>query len=140
MLFRGIPYISKDRETRVKAIGEVLATGDYDLVSLQEVWSETDYQHLKGRLTNVLPYAHYFYSGVIGSGLCVFSKFPIEKVFYHSWRLNGYVHRIQHGDWFGGKGVGLAKIRVNDQYVNLYTAHVSLFETVSDYDCTSYHF
>ncbi|XP_063699290.1 putative neutral sphingomyelinase [Culicoides brevitarsis] len=120
----GIPYISKDREVRVKAIGDVLATGEYDLVSLQEVWSDADYQHLKSRLAKVLPHTHYFYSGVIGSGLCVFSKFPIEKVFYHSWRLNGYVHRIQHGDWFGGKGVGLAKIRINDQYVNFYTAHL----------------
>uniref|UniRef100_A0A336KTK6 sphingomyelin phosphodiesterase n=1 Tax=Culicoides sonorensis TaxID=179676 RepID=A0A336KTK6_CULSO len=120
----GIPYISKDREIRVKAIGEILASGDYDLVSLQEVWSESDYQTLKSRLIHVLPYAHYFYSGVVGSGLCVFSKFPIEKVFYHSWRLNGYVHRIQHGDWFGGKGVGLAKIRVHDHCVNFYTAHL----------------
>lgn len=124
-IFRGIPYISKDREKRVTAIADALATGGYDLVSLQEVWSESDFQKLKSRVINALPYSYYFYSGVAGSGLCVFSKYPIEKAFYHGWRLNGYVHRIQHGDWFGGKGVGMVKVNVNGQYVNFYTAHVS---------------
>lgn len=53
--------MSKDRETRVKAIGDVLASGNYDIVSLQEVWSDSDYQYLKQRVENVLPFCHYFY-------------------------------------------------------------------------------
>lgn len=67
------------------------------------------------------------FSGVVGSGLCVFSKYRIESAFYHSWRLNGYVHRIQHGDWFGGKGVGLVKVNVHGHTVNFYVAHVSFY-------------
>lgn len=65
------------------------------------------------------------FSGVAGSGLCILSKHPIISAFFHSWSVNGYVHRIQHGDWFGGKGVGLCKIKINDHLVNVYTAHVS---------------
>lgn len=63
MLFfsRGIPYISKDREVRMKAIGDELSKGDFDIVSLQELWSESDFQYLKKVTENVLPYAHYFY-------------------------------------------------------------------------------
>lgn len=68
-----------------------------------------------------------FFSGVAGSGLCILSKYPIISAFFHSWSVNGYVHRIQHGDWFGGKGVGLCKIKINDHLINVYTAHVSYF-------------
>lgn len=65
------------------------------------------------------------YSGVFGSGLCVFSKHPIVTTLFHSWSVNGYVHRIQHGDWFGGKGVGLCQILMNGFPINIYIAHVS---------------
>lgn len=58
---RGIPFVSKDRQLRVEAIGEFLANGGFDVVSLQEVWSEHDYQLLKKRTENTLPFAHYFY-------------------------------------------------------------------------------
>lgn len=37
-----------------------------------------------------------------------------------------YVHRIQHGDWFGGKGVGLCQILINGYTVNIYIAHVRI--------------
>lgn len=69
-------------------------------------------------------------SGVIGAGLLVLSKFPIVSTLFHSWTVNGYCHRIQHADWFGGKGVGMCRIRVGDRYVHLYNAHVSIFTTV----------
>ncbi|XP_065083629.1 putative neutral sphingomyelinase [Ochlerotatus camptorhynchus] len=120
----GIPHVSKDRAIRVEAIGDVLASGNYDIVSLQEVWSDSDYQYLKKRVEGVLPFAHYFYSGVVGSGLTLLSKYPIVSAFFHAWSVNGYVHRIQHGDWFGGKGVGFSKIAVNDQLVHVYVAHL----------------
>ncbi|XP_059620876.1 putative neutral sphingomyelinase [Phlebotomus argentipes] len=120
----GIPFVSKDREVRIQRIAEELASGKYDVVSMQEVWSETDFQSLKSHTEAVLPYSHYFYSGVVGSGLCVLSKYPITAAFFHAWSVNGYVHRIQHGDWFGGKGVGLCKISVHGHTVNLYNAHL----------------
>jgi len=120
----GIPYISKDLEGRIEAIAKELSSGKYHLVALQEVWTERDFQLIKAAVRQVLPFSHYFYSGVAGSGLCVFSKFPIERAFYHSWRLNGYVHRIQHGDWFGGKGVGMVRIAINGLSVNFYVAHL----------------
>jgi hypothetical protein len=66
----------------------------------------------------------FIFSGVIGSGLCIFSKHQITDSLFHQWAVNGYVHKIQHGDWFGGKGVGLCRIMVGDQAVNVYTAHV----------------
>ncbi|GLG98580.1 uncharacterized protein GBIM_05207 [Gryllus bimaculatus] len=129
---QGIPVISNDRLGRFKAIAEVLGGGKYDLVCLQEVWDTQDYFFLKKCLQQVLPFSHYFYSGVLGSGLCVFSKFPFQDVFFHQWSLNGYVHKIQHGDWFGGKGIGLCTLKIRNMTVNLYTAHLH-----AEYDRTN---
>lgn len=120
----GIPLISAHRNDRIEAIGCMLASGDYDLVSLQEVWSQDNYKTLKEKVKDKLPYTHYFYSGVFGSGLCVFSKYPIVNAFFHAWPVNGYVHRITHGDWFGGKGVGMCKILYGDIVVHFYVAHL----------------
>ena len=62
---------------------------------------------------------------MIGSGLCVFSKFPIAETFQRKYSLNGYPHRYQHGDWFGGKAVGLAQILMDEFKLNVYVTHVS---------------
>ncbi|XP_045520388.1 putative neutral sphingomyelinase isoform X2 [Pieris brassicae] len=120
----GIPIVSKNRKERIEAITKYLLSGDQDIVCLQEVWSENDYLYLKENLSSVLPYSHYFYSGVLGSGLCVFSKWLIKDVFFHQWPLNGYIHKIHHGDWFGGKGVGLCRIKYLDRLINVYCTHL----------------
>ncbi|KAL3283099.1 hypothetical protein HHI36_006258 [Cryptolaemus montrouzieri] len=120
----GIPLIAKDLKDRFEAIAEVLAKSDYDCVCLQEVWTEGLYQHIKNKISGSFPYGHYFYSGSLGSGICMFSKYPIIDVYFHQWAVNGYIHKIHHGDWFGGKGVGLCKLRLNKYLVNVYTAHL----------------
>lgn len=43
------------------AIAEVLACGNYDIVCLQEVWTDSDFNLIKEKVSGVLPYAHYFY-------------------------------------------------------------------------------
>lgn len=78
----GIPVVSKNRIERIEAISKYLSEGGHNIVCLQEIWSEKDYLYLKENLKPVLPYSHYFYSGVLGSGLCVFSKWVIQDVFF----------------------------------------------------------
>ncbi|KAH8319494.1 hypothetical protein KR067_011372, partial [Drosophila pandora] len=121
---RGIPYVSSNRGPRIEAICKELASGKYDIVSLQEVWTQQDSELLQKATLAVLPYAHYFHSGVMGAGLLVLSKYPILGTLFHAWSVNGYFHRIQHADWFGGKGVGLCRILVEGQMVHLYNAHL----------------
>ncbi|KAL7043735.1 hypothetical protein ACKWTF_001644 [Chironomus riparius] len=120
----GIPFISKDKDIRVHAISDHFANSDYDIISLQEVWSEYDFNKIRNRVAERFPFSHYFYSGVVGSGLCIFSRHQILSAFFHHWAVNGYVHKIQHGDWFGGKGVGMCKIKVQDQIINFYISHL----------------
>lgn len=112
------------QEVRINAIADHFASSNYDIISLQEVWSEYDFNKIKDRIKEIFPYSHYFYSGILGSGLTIFSRYNIISVFFHQWSVNGYIHRIQHGDYFGGKGVGMCKIKVNDQIINVYVAHL----------------
>lgn len=75
--------------------------------------------------------AKLFCSGVMGSGLLVLSKYPILSSFFHPWSVNGYFHRIQHADWFGGKGVGLCRILVDKHVIHLYNTHVNVIYSLS---------
>jgi hypothetical protein len=59
--FRGIPKVSKDRDIRIRAIAAELACNKYDIVCLQEVWKNDDFELIKSVVFEALPYAHYFY-------------------------------------------------------------------------------
>ncbi|NXN34743.1 NSMA phosphodiesterase, partial [Rhinoptilus africanus] len=107
-----IRYLSKRRQERVQLIGDTLRREGFDLVFLQEVWSEQDYSDLKVKLGGCYPFSHYFRSGVIGSGLCVFSRFPILDTLLYQYSLNGYPYMLQHGDWFCGKAMAGAGVGV----------------------------
>ena len=52
------------RNTRVDAIVEFLASQDYDLVFLQEVWQQSDFQKLK----TLFPFSSYY--GTLNSRFC----------------------------------------------------------------------
>uniref|UniRef100_A0A8C0F0V7 sphingomyelin phosphodiesterase n=1 Tax=Bubo bubo TaxID=30461 RepID=A0A8C0F0V7_BUBBB len=119
-----IRYLSKRRQERVRLIGNMLRREGFDLVLLQEVWSEQDYSDLKVKLGGCYPFSHYFRSGVIGSGLCVFSRFPILDTLLYQYSLNGYPYMLQHGDWFCGKSVGLVIIKISGIIFNVYVTHL----------------
>lgn len=53
--------VSKDRKLRMHSIAEVLVRNYYDIVCLQEVWSDSDFNMIKEKVSGVLPYSHYFY-------------------------------------------------------------------------------
>ncbi|OZC11390.1 endonuclease/exonuclease/phosphatase family protein [Onchocerca flexuosa] len=42
----------------------------------------------------------------------------------HRFTLNGFAHHIHRGDWFGGKGVGLVEIEIEQYRINFYAAHL----------------
>uniref|UniRef100_A0A8U8BPS7 Sphingomyelin phosphodiesterase 2 n=2 Tax=Geospiza parvula TaxID=87175 RepID=A0A8U8BPS7_GEOPR len=119
-----IRYLSKRRQQRVRLIGDTLRQEGFDLVLLQEVWSEQDYSELKVKLAGCYPFSHYFRSGVIGSGLCVFSRFPILDTLLYQYSLNGYPYMLQHGDWFCGKSVGLVVMKISGIIFNVYVTHL----------------
>ncbi|XP_077018730.1 sphingomyelin phosphodiesterase 2 isoform X2 [Tamandua tetradactyla] len=119
-----IPYLSKHRADRMKRLGDFLNMESFDLALLEEVWSEQDFEALRRKLLPTYPAAHYFRGGLIGSGLCVFSKHPIQELTQHIYTLNGYPYKIQHGDWFCGKAVGLLVLHLSGLVLNAYVTHL----------------
>ncbi|MGH0165264.1 UNVERIFIED_CONTAM: hypothetical protein FKN15_048601 [Acipenser sinensis] len=119
----GIRYLSQHCSERYEMIGQLLKEEEHDLVLLQEVWSENDYLFLKKTLAHSHPYTHYFKSGVIGSGLAVFSKHKILDTFLYRYSINGYPYMAHHGDWFGGKAVGMVVLDICDLTVHAYVTH-----------------
>ncbi|KAK5912116.1 hypothetical protein CesoFtcFv8_002018 [Champsocephalus esox] len=120
----GIRYLSKQCPQRYAMIGDMLCKEEHDIVLLQEVWSEKDYLSLKKRLACSHPHSHYFKSGVIGSGLAIFSIHRIHDTFLFRYSLNGYPYMAHHGDWFGGKAVGMAVLNIGSLTANVYVTHL----------------
>ncbi|XP_032369466.1 sphingomyelin phosphodiesterase 2 isoform X1 [Etheostoma spectabile] len=120
----GIRYLSKHCPQRYAMIGDMLCREEHDIVLLQEVWSEKDYLSLKRKLACSHPHSNYFKSGVIGSGLAIFSKHRIHDTFLFRYSLNGYPYMAHHGDWFGGKAVGMAILNIGSLTANVYLTHL----------------
>ena len=59
---------------------------------------------------DALPFHHFFDHGIIGSGTAILCKAPVVDAAFHEFSLNGYPHKILHGDWFAGKGIGVCNI------------------------------
>jgi sphingomyelin phosphodiesterase 2 len=89
------------------------------------VWDKGDYQLLVKALGSHYPYNYYFYNGNVGSGLCLFSKFPIVEA-------HGLPFRIFQGafavlsfkyELFLGKGCLSCRLKTPVGYVRIYVLH-----------------
>ncbi|XP_043081481.1 sphingomyelin phosphodiesterase 2a isoform X2 [Puntigrus tetrazona] len=120
----GIRFFSQLCTQRYEMIGELLGREQHDIALLQEVWSERDFLFLKRKLSSSHPHTHYFKSGVIGSGLAVFSRHTIQDALLYQYSLNGYPYMLRHGDWFGGKAVGLVIVDVSGLKAHIYVTHL----------------
>jgi len=115
--------ISKNRDERMEDIGKYLADQNFDIVFLQEVWKRNNFNTIKALVSSVLPYSHFFDNGIIGTGTAIFTKVKIKDVTFHEFGLNGYPHKLLHGDWFGGKGLGVCQIDFKGFNIHLFISH-----------------
>jgi sphingomyelin phosphodiesterase 2 len=120
-------WVSEFREVRLRALGEKLATCDYDLICLQELWVYDDYLYIQSKIRYLLPYSHFYFAGFLGSGLAIFSRWPILSTSMYPFGLNGRPIAIWRGDWYAGKGVGTALIRhPSGTLMEVFNTHVCL--------------
>lgn len=109
----GLKYISKFRRQRLRAIADALANpateeDDYDIVALQEVWCEEDWQYLDLVCRVRYPYRRIFKSGIVsGPGLAVLSKIPVTETFLYRFPINGRASAFFRGDFYVGKSIGV---------------------------------
>lgn len=64
-------------------------------------------------------------SGMLGSGLWTFSRFPIREVYFQRFSKNGAMLDTRGGDWWAGKGTGLARVELAEgQLLDVYNTHM----------------
>lgn len=110
----GLKYISKYRHERLLEIGKQLAhaSPSPQIVGLQECWTQQDYLAIRELTKDILPYGKFYFSGIFGGGLAILSKWPIEESSMYRYPLNGRPAAFFRGDWYVGKGVACARIRI----------------------------
>ncbi|KAF9225563.1 inositol phosphophingolipids phospholipase C [Gyrodon lividus] len=106
----GLKYVSKDRHERIAAIASAFSRSDYDIVALQEIWVEADYNQVRDKVSHRLPYTKLFHSGALGAGLAIFTKWPIIATSITPYSLSGEPTDVTGGDWFVGKAAGSVTI------------------------------
>ena len=90
---------------RMRAIGSRIGQFDLDVIAFQEIWRSDARQILEAAGQRAgLPHRWHSGAHLGGSGLLVLSRFPIEKARFERFDLGGLARRIDHGDYWGGKG------------------------------------
>lgn len=121
---------AKDQSRRVSAIAERLSAGEFDVVGLQEVWdTDSQVEIARGADRGGLKYSHYFKNGISGSGNMILSRYPIVACDFHAYTINGRPQRVLRDDYYGSKGVGMARISGPSGVFDFYVTHL-----ISHYD------
>ncbi|KAI9893961.1 MAG: phospholipase C type enzyme [Vezdaea aestivalis] len=109
----GLKYIAKHRPARLAEIGRriAIASPQFDIVGLQECFTQDDFKRITEATKAVLPYSKYYHSGSFGGGLAILSRWPIQESSMFRYPLNGRPTAFFRGDWYVGKGVACAKIK-----------------------------
>ncbi|TFK77457.1 inositol phosphophingolipids phospholipase C [Pluteus cervinus] len=106
----GLKFISKFRKERYEAIANDILEANYDIVNLQEIWVFADFEYMRGRLSADFPHSKFFYSGALGAGLAIFSRFPFVGTSLFPYSLDGEPIDVAAGDWFVGKALASVTI------------------------------
>jgi len=107
----GLKYVSKDRIERIGAIASFLSRSSHDIVCLQELWVQADFETVRVSVSSHLPFFKIFHSGAVGAGLVIFSRFPIIAATIQSYSLNGSPLDLQGADWASGKAAASVLVK-----------------------------
>jgi endonuclease/exonuclease/phosphatase family metal-dependent hydrolase len=112
-------------QQRMEALGERLCALDVDVVALQELWTRPARRIVREACAPA-GYVHTWstHADVGGSGLFVLSRLPLRARRFESFAVRGYAERIDHGDFYGGKGFAHVEIAHPDGTLHLVTTHL----------------
>ena len=108
-----LPFgLSRHTAARMEAISRRLGQLEPDVAAFQEVWTEEARTALlAGGRRAGLSHAWHNPSARGGSGLLLLSRRPFLDVQFSAYLLRGLPQRLQHGDYWGGKGFVLARLQ-----------------------------
>ncbi|MBI1320738.1 MAG: hypothetical protein GC168_17580 [Candidatus Hydrogenedens sp.] len=119
--------VAKDHVDRMEAIALKLGELDPDVVGFQEAFIEKHREVLIAGLkkTTRLQHFQYYASAKMGSGVLIASAYPIQEVYFHRYAASNPWYKVWEGDYWAGKGVGLARIALPDgRLFDVYDTHV----------------
>jgi len=116
---------TSNRKERILGVAEALAKLDPDIVGLQEAFVREDRELLVEALSHTRLKHHTWYPcALVGNGLFTLSAFPIVESFFHRYKASNPWYKFWEGDWWAGKGVGLARVQLpNGSIVDFYNTH-----------------
>lgn len=118
----GIPVVHKKIGARMKAIGEELAKGGYDVVAFQEVWRDSDADRLAK--ASGLPYrARARQKWLIGDGLLILSRYPIRETKSLAFSRRTDRPLRLDGEQLAHKGALLARVETPSGLLDVYDVH-----------------
>nr|ODN85182.1 hypothetical protein L203_05134 [Cryptococcus depauperatus CBS 7841] len=130
---RGLAFISKDRKDRIRAIAEHLASSSYDIVCLQELWVYKDYEIVREEVQSNLPFSRFFHTGALGSGLAIFTRFPLIAAHAFPYSLSGSPAQGFAGDFFVKKAAAnVVILHPVMGEVEIWNTHASIKATTID--------
>jgi endonuclease/exonuclease/phosphatase family metal-dependent hydrolase len=109
----------------MRAIGDVLPPLDLDIIAFQEVWTSKarDYLIAGGRNAG-LTHVWHTDTSFGGSGLMVLSRLPIESAHFERFALRGPPEEIAQGDFYGGKGFVVVRLKTPAGPLTLVNTHL----------------
>lgn len=125
--------ISRHLLPRMDAIAARASELSLDVFGIQESWTTEGRDRLVAGLREAgLPHVWHNPRASGGSGLVLFSRHAFRELHFERFRLSGLPERLDHGDWYGGKGVVLATIETQAGPVDLLDTHlVAHYEPVT---------
>ncbi len=114
-----------NRRERMVGVAEKLIELDPDIVGIQESFIRKDRELLIERLKPTRLRHHAIYpAATVGNGLLILSAYPIREVFFHRFEQSNPWYKLWEGDWWAGKGVGLARVELPcGAMVDFYNTH-----------------
>ena len=136
----GIPatFGSRDKERRMEKIGELLSKGEYDIILLEELWTQADHNTIKTAVADSYHMTEYGdFNSLIKpcpagcSGLAIISRWKFLQANFTKFSKQGDLsHIISDGEWLAGKGVGRAQVEPRSGMV----VEVMVTHTISEDD------
>jgi len=116
-------FISAHVTERIPAIVDRVAARSVDVAAFQEVWTSQARRLLveRGREVGLLPA---WSEDKSPGGLFVLSRYPVRRTSFTRYLLAGLPQRLQHGDYYGGKGFAEVELETSASPLVLIVTHL----------------
>jgi sphingomyelin phosphodiesterase 2 len=124
-----IPFAASDVQFRIAALTKALAELQPDIVGFQELAIDAAKDLIFDAAQAIgLTEWHDFQSVGLRNGLVTLSRYKIQEVDFLLYRPRGKVQRLNHMDYYAGKGVGLMRMLTPEGVLDVYNT-----QTISKY-------